>query len=216
MPPLFVLKPFDIDMLKKLTIAVVILVLGALLGLGVSSWISGPVAPIALPNAIETAPRGGDFSLMSADGPFRLQDQRGKVVLIYFGYTFCSDVCPTNLALMAQALNALTEEELARVQGLFVSVDPERDKVAQLKKYAHHFHETMRGVTGSQAEVAEIAKRYGAAYRKVEGESAGGYLVDHSSNTYIIAPDGSLHSILPHAAPAQQILKITRELLAKS
>ena len=123
---------------------------------------SGSDEPIVLPNAIESRPTGGDFSLMSADGPFRLQEQRGKVVLIYFGYTFCSDVCPTNLSLMSQALNALTDEELTRVQGLFVSVDPERDKVEGLKKYAQHFHDGMLGVTGASAELAEIATRYGA------------------------------------------------------
>jgi len=203
-------------MTKRLNAVVGVLALGLMLGWAVSVWMPGSNEPIALPNAVESVPTGGDFSLMSADGPFQLQDQRGKVVLIYFGYTFCSDVCPTNLALMAQALNGMTDEELNQVQGLFVSVDPERDKVETLKKYAQHFHDTMLGVTGSPSEIAEIAKRYGSAYRKVEGESAGGYLVDHSSNTYVIAPDGSLHSILPHAAPAQEILKITRELLAKS
>ena len=203
-------------MLKKINIAVVILLLGTALGLGVSNWMSDSNEPIALPRTIEAPPQGGDFTLMSADGPFRLQDQRGKVVLIYFGYTFCPDVCPTNLMLMAQALNELNAEELARVQGVFISVDPERDKVELLKKYAHHFHDTMQGVTGSPTEIAAAAKRYGAAYRKIEGESEGGYMVDHSSNTFIVAPDGSLYATLPHAAPAQEILKITRELLAKS
>lgn len=203
-------------MLKKINIAVAILLLGTVLGLGVSTWMSGVDEPVVLPGTLEAAPKGGDFTLMSADGPFRLQDQRGKVVLIYFGYTFCPDVCPTNLALMAQALNELNAAELTRVQGLFISVDPERDKVDLLKKYAHHFHDTMQGVTGSPAEITAVAKRYGAAYRKIEGESAGGYMVDHSSNTFIVAPDGSLHITLPHAAPAQEILKIARELLAKS
>ncbi len=200
-------------MLKKIGIAVVILLLGSALGLGVSNWLSGFDEPVTLSDVIEAAPRGGDFTLMSADGPFRLQDQRGKVVLIYFGYTSCPDVCPTNLAIMAQALNELSAEELARVQGLFVSVDPARDKVDLLKKYAHHFHDTMQGVTGSPEEIAEVAKHYGVAYRKVEGDSEVGYMVDHSSNTFIVAPDGSLYAMLPHAAPAQEILKITRELL---
>jgi len=202
--------------MKRLNTTIVILVLGTLLGWLVSTSTPTSDEPIALPNAVESAPTGGDFSLTSADGPFRLQDQRGKVVLIYFGYTFCSDVCPTNLALMAQALNAMTDKDLSRVQGLFISVDPERDKIEMLKKYAQHFHDTMQGITGSLTDIAEISKRYGAAYRKVEGESEGGYLVDHSSNTYVIAPDGSLHTILPHAASAQEILNVTRKLLAKS
>ena len=202
--------------MNKLNTTIIVLVLGILIGWIVSTSMPTSDKPIALPNAITAAPTGGDFSLTSADGPFQLKDYRGKVVLIYFGYTFCSDICPTNLALMSQALNGMTDDELTQVQGLFVSVDPERDKVATLKKYAQHFHETMLGVTGSPAELAEIAKRYGAAYRKVEGESEGGYLVDHSSNTYVIAPDGSLHAILPHATPAQEILEVTRKLLTKS
>ena len=214
--PLFVLKPFGIEKMKGLNAALIILVLGAALGWVISTLLPTSDEPITLPNAVASAPTGGDFSLTSADGPFRLQDQRGKVVLIYFGYTFCSDICPTNLALMSQALNAMTDEELSHVQGLFISVDPERDKVETLKKYAQHFHDTMQGVTGSPAEIAEIAKRYGTAYRKVEGESEEGYTVDHASNTYIIAPDGSLHTILPHAAPSQEILNITRKLLAES
>ncbi len=202
--------------MSKLNTAITVLTLGILMGWIVSTSMPTSDKPVTLPNAIAAAPTGGDFSLTSADGAFRLKDYRGKVVLIYFGYTFCSDICPTNLALMAQALNGMTENELAQVQALFVSVDPERDKVATLKKYAQHFHETMLGVTGSPTELAEIATRYGAAYRKIEGESEGGYLVDHSSNTYVIAPDGSLHTILPHATPAQEILKVTRKLLTES
>ena len=153
--------------------------------------------------------------LQAPQGPFRLQEQRGKVVLIYFGYTFCPDICPTNLALMAQALNALTEEELARVQGVFISVDPQRDAVDLLAPYTNHFHPTIIGMTGEAGDVARIAAQYGAAYRKVEGESQGGYLVDHSSNTYVIAPDGSLHATLPHATAPQKILEVTRRLLAQ-
>lgn len=167
------------------------------------------------PLNLSTAPTGGDFSLESSEGPFHLKDLRGKVVLIYFGYTFCPDICPTNLAMMAQALNALSAEELQRVQGVFVSVDPERDSLEHLAAYTDHFHPAIIGVTGSPEELARIAKQYGAAYRKVEGESEGGYLVDHSSNTFVVAPDGSLNTTLPHATPPQKILEVTRKLLAQ-
>jgi protein SCO1/2 len=164
---------------------------------------------------LSEAPTGGDFSLDSAKGPFHLKDQRGKVVLIYFGYTFCPDVCPTNLAMMAQALNALSEEELQQVQGVFVSVDPERDSLEHLATYTDHFHPSIVGVTGAPDNLLGIAQRYGSIYRKVEGEPGEDYLVDHSSNTYVVAPDGSLHTALPHAAPPQQILEVTRKLLAQ-
>lgn len=164
---------------------------------------------------LNEAPTGGDFSLESSKGPFHLKDHRGKVVLIYFGYTFCPDVCPTNLAMMAQALNAMSEEELQRVQGVFVSVDPERDSLEHLATYTDHFHSSIVGVTGSPDTLASIAQRYGSVYRKVESESEEDYLVDHSSNTYVVAPDGSLHTALPHATPPQQILDVTRKLLAQ-
>ncbi len=192
------------------TVAVV--VLGLAVGLAVARWMPGESTTALL---AET-PTGGDFVLNAANGPFDLQGQRGKVVLIYFGYTFCPDICPTNLALMAQALNALSEEELGHVQGVFVSVDPERDTLKLLAAYTHHFHPSITGITGKPDEVARVAARYGAAYRKVEGESKGGYLVDHSSNTYVVAPNGSLYATLPHAAPPQEILDITRQLLART
>jgi protein SCO1/2 len=184
------------------------------LGLG---WIvAGGLSEVDPPVSLSEPPRGGDFALEGPQGPFRLQDQRGKVVLVYFGYTFCPDICPTNLALMTQALNAMTEEELARLQGVFISVDPERDTLERLAVYTDYFHPSIVGVTGSTNDIPPIAKQYGAAYRRVEGESRGGYLIDHSSNTYVIAPDGSLYAILPHATPAREILRVTRQLLAQT
>lgn len=175
----------------------------------VSQWPFKSNRPVTL----SEAPQGGDFTLDAASGPFDLKAQRGKVVLIYFGYTFCPDICPTNLMLMAQALNALNKDELARVQGVFISVDPERDTLDKLAAYTKYFHPSIIGVTGKPDHIAQIAKQYGAVYRKVEDESRGGYLIDHSANTYIVAPDGSLHTILPHATPPEQIVKVIRSLL---
>ncbi len=164
---------------------------------------------------LRQAPTGGDFTLSGAQGPYSLEDSRGKVVLIYFGYTFCPDICPTNLALMSQALNELEAEELKHVQGLFVSIDPERDTPKQLADYTDMFHDSILGVTGEPEKVRVIAKSYGSAYNKVEGQSEAGYLVDHTSYTYVVAPDGSLSEALPHAAPPEQILDSVRSLLAK-
>ncbi len=196
--------------MKRLPLIAAILVAGLLLGMLGSRLLhdSGDGEIVARP------PSGGDFILQSPSGPFNLEEHRGKVVLIYFGYTFCPDICPTNLALMSQALNALTAEEVNRVQGVFISVDPDRDTLEKLDNYADYFHGAIVGVTGTKETLAQVARQYGAAYRKVEGESKGGYLVDHSSNTYVLSPDGSLHTILPHAAPPQEILELVRRLLA--
>ena len=99
-------------------------------------------------------PQGGDFTLDSVAGPVRLADLRGQVVLIYFGYTTCPDICPTNLAFLAAALRELTPDELQRVRVLFVSVDPERDDTPRLAVYAAYFHPNIQGVTGAPEQVA--------------------------------------------------------------
>ena len=198
--------------MKSVSKVVVMIAVAVLVGWVISQWTTETDQSVSL----SEIPRGGDFSLDAANGQFDLKAQRGKVVLIYFGYTFCPDVCPTNLMLMAQALNAMNTAELTKVQGVFISVDPERDTLDRLATYTNHFHTSIAGITGKPDYIARIAQQYGAAYRKVEGESRGGYLVDHSSNTYVIAPDGSLHTILPHATPPEGILEVTRKLLAQT
>lgn len=146
-------------------------------------------------------PKGGDFALRSAAGPLSLHDLRGKVVLLYFGYTMCPDICPTSLAFTAQGLAQLDAKELENVKMLFVTVDPERDTLERLKDYTTFFHPSIAGLTGTPEEIARAAKLYGASYAKQQVESAAGYVVDHTADTYVIAPDGSLYAMLPHATP---------------
>jgi protein SCO1 len=161
-------------------------------------------------------PAGGDFTLQSATGPVSLKDYRGKVALVYFGYTYCPDICPTSLAATAQALGQLAPAELARVQTIFISVDPERDTPARLKDYGAFFHPSIVGVTGTPAEIAEVAKRYGASYAKQQVAGASNYVVDHSALTYVVAPDGRLAGTLPHAAPPDQVVAAIRKSLSTS
>lgn len=161
------------------------------------------------------APTGGDFTLEAASGPVDLASLRGQVVLIYFGYTLCPDICPTNLAMIATALKALTPEEQARVRGLFVSVDPERDDPQRLALYAAYFHPNILGVTGTPDQVAKAAQLYGVVFRRVDqGDSSLGYLVDHSADTYVVDPEGRWVHTFPHATPATEILAYIRGLLA--
>lgn len=159
------------------------------------------------------APRGGGFTLTSESGKVSLVDFRGKVVLLYFGYTFCPDICPTSLARIAQALNALPADELERVRAIFISVDPDRDTPAQLARYAGFFHPEMIGLTGSEADIMDVAQRYGAAWNKVEGESEGGYLIDHTSNTYVVDSTGNLGEVLPHGSTDDAIVEAIRRYL---
>jgi protein SCO1 len=159
-------------------------------------------------------PEGGDFTLQSAGGPVSLKDFRGKVVLVYFGYTYCPDICPTSLAATSEGLKQLTPDELARVAMIFVSVDPKRDTPARLKEYVEFFHPSIVGVTGTPENIAEIAKRYAVFYAEQKVETAGeGYVVDHSADTYVIAADGKLVAKIAHATPSDQVAASIRKYL---
>ena len=159
-------------------------------------------------------PEGGDFTLQSADGPVALKDLRGKVVLLYFGYTYCPDICPTSLVATAEGLKDLKPDELARVAVILISVDPKRDTPARLKEYARFFHPAIVGVTGTPEEIAAVAKRYGVFYAEQKVATAGdGYVVDHSADTYIIAADGKLAGKIAHATAPDQVAAIIRKYL---
>lgn len=159
-------------------------------------------------------PTGGDFTLQSWRGPVSLADFRGGVVLLYFGYTWCPDVCPTNLGYVGMAMDRLSAAEQERVQVLFISVDPQRDTLEKLKQYTAFFHPRVLGITGEADQISRVARLYGAAYRKVQDDgSAAGYLVDHSAYTYLIGPDGRLRGQLDHATPPDRIVEAVRRLL---
>jgi protein SCO1 len=199
-------------MSQRILLAIAILLAALVLGLAFFWQPELPERPLP----VAAAPAGGDFTLQSAAGPVVLQDFRGKVVLVYFGYTYCPDICPTSLAATAEGLKLLTPEELARVAVIFVSVDPERDTPARLKEYGEFFHPAIVGVTGTAAEVAAIARRYGVFYARQPVETAGGgYVVDHTSDTYIIGADGRLDGKIAHAAPPEQVAAEIRKRLTK-
>jgi protein SCO1/2 len=162
---------------------------------------------------LAATPPGGDFTLQGPQGAVALQNFRGKVVMVYFGYTYCPDVCPTSLSLMAQALSGLQAGERERVQGIFISVDPERDTHERLKEYAPFFHPDLIGISGSAEQIATVARQYGASYMKQKANTEGQYTVDHSSATYIIDPEGKLAVSLPHASTPEQIIATIRPLL---
>ena len=161
-------------------------------------------------------PTGGDFTLRGPDGLVSLADYRGKVVIVYFGYTFCPDICPTSLSVLAQALSALTPAELEKVKGIFISVDPERDSMEVLKAYAPFFHPNIVGASGTTEQIVDVAKRYGARYMKQKPNEYGLYSVDHSAFIYVLAPDGKLADSLPHGTSAQKMLETIRMQLQKA
>lgn len=143
---------------------------------------------------------GHDSAAAAIGGPFTLtnhkgeevteQDFRGKLMLIYFGYTYCPDVCPTGLAAMSSALQMLGPDA-DQVAPILVTVDPERDTAQALATYVGHFHPSLVGLTGSPEQIAAAAKAFKVFYRKANPEGSSEYLVDHSSVVYLMGRDGA-------------------------
>lgn len=158
---------------------------------------------------------GGPFQLTDHTGKTVTdKDYRGKYMLIYFGYTFCPDVCPTSLGIMGDALDMLNPKQLDQIVPIFVSVDPDRDTPEVLADYVPNFHDKIIGMTGTHEQVKAAARAYKAFYAKVnEDDPDGNYLMDHSSITYLMGPDGQYAKIFSHATPAEQIVKGLAEFL---
>ena len=133
---------------------------------------------------------GGDFSLTGPEGKtFSLEDFRNKLLLIYFGYTFCPDVCPITLSNLKLLMLGL-QEKADDVQVIFVSIDPERDTFEKLKDYVPYFHPTFIGLTGSESEIAAVAKKYQTIYLKQKVESEAGYLIAHTDVVILVDQNG--------------------------
>ena len=134
--------------------------------------------------------RGGDFKLTGPDGKeISTESFRGKVMLIYFGYTYCPDVCPMALTHLKVGMLELAEQS-KEVQVLFVSIDPERDTPEKLKEYVPYFHPDFIGLTGSVNAVAEVSKQYGARYFKEYVESVEGYFMAHTDAVFLVDQKG--------------------------
>ncbi|HET6467327.1 MAG TPA: SCO family protein [Geminicoccaceae bacterium] len=151
-------------------------------------------------------PIGGPFTLTDQDGRrVTAEDFRGRYMLVLFGYTFCPDMCPLGLTTMADALDALPPAKAARIVPLFITVDPERDTVEVMKAYVPLFHERLLGLTGTPEEVAEVVKEYRVYARKAAPDEGGGYLVDHSTFTYLMDTEGRYLAHFGHDATAEEM-----------
>ncbi len=172
--------------------------------------------PAPADSRISSQKIGGDFTLTSAQGPVSLSDFRGQIAVIYIGYASCPDVCPTALAVLSQALNQLNDEQRKQVQGIFISVDPERDTPERLETYVNFFSDRLVGLTGSHEEIDKVVHQYGAFYRKVElDDSAMGYAVDHSSRLYLIDRNGEFVGLLNHGVQPAEVKQRLESLLNK-
>lgn len=142
---------------------------------------------------------GGPFTLVNQDGKtVHDSDFAGKYRIVYFGYTYCPDVCPTDLTKIGAALRTLDKQApatAAKIVPLFITVDPERDGPAQLKQYVGNFHPRLVGLTGKPEAIAQVAKAYAVAYMKQPTPS--GYLMGHTEVAYLMGPDGKPITSLP-------------------
>ncbi|MDE1148353.1 MAG: SCO family protein [Azospirillaceae bacterium] len=212
--------------LIRLLLAVVpALILAALVGW----WLGAPPSSRPASSASSTggAPAGGTGGRIvpgvAVGGPFALVDQSGKAVtektydgswrLMFFGYTFCPDICPTELQVMAQAMDQLGPDA-DKVQPLFVSVDPGRDTPQQLSDYVAQFHPRMVGLTGTPAQVQGAIRAWRVYAAKVNGDDPENYLMDHSTYVYLMDPNNRLATIFARGTTAEDMVKGIREAIA--
>ncbi|MEO6041909.1 MAG: SCO family protein [Croceibacterium sp.] len=185
------------------------LALGVLAGCG-----SGARQPAA-PPPLAGAAIGGPFELTDKAGKtVRWSDFAGKYRIVYFGYTYCPDACPTDVARMSQGLSQFEKGEPARgakVQPIFISVDPARDTPAKVGEFAANFHPRLIGLTGTPAQVAGAAKAFAVFYERAPGQPDGSYMVNHSTVTYLFGPKGEPLATLPtDKGPAAVAAELTR------
>jgi protein SCO1/2 len=174
--------------------------------LAIAFWIIGRMRPPEMRGTVLQAPdAAADFVLTGGDGqPVHLSDFEGKWTLLYFGYTFCPDVCPTTLA----DLNVMMRELGNRaddVQVIMVSVDPERDSPARLNEYLSYFNPSFVGLTGDVVDIEAAATQFGVYYAKRETEGASGYLVDHTSTVAAIDPQGRMRIVFPYGVSGEDM-----------
>ena len=190
----------------KLTAAIAAAALLVLAGCG------RPVAPVFKLTDVTGASFGKSLELTDHNGqPRTLADFKGKVVTLFFGFTHCPDVCPTTMVEMANVMKELGPDA-ARVQVLFVTVDPERDTAEVLRRYVPAFHPSFLGLRGSAEETAKVAKEFKIHFQK-QKLASGGYTVDHSAGTYILDGEGRLRLFAQYGTAAPALLHDIRQLL---
>jgi len=187
--------------------------LGARLAVGLRMDLVLGLALAWLSTMSLAAPAGGDFELTDQNGePWSTQSVRGQIVLLSFGYTFCPDICPTTLATINAAMKQLGADA-ARVQPVFISLDPERDTPERLSEYVTWFNPRLIGLTGSPETLRQIADHYRVRYARVQTADADYYTLDHSASLYLLDRNGELARMLPHGLPTDALVDALEDLL---
>jgi len=187
---------------------------GALLALAVVPGALDKLQAPAQVLSIGKATVGGPFTLTDHTGR-RVTDKdfRGQYLLVFFGFTYCPDVCPSGLQVMTAALEELGPKA-EKITPIFISVDPERDTPEQLALYVSSFHPRLVGLTGTPEEIQQVAKAYRVYYKKVEDEgSTAGYTIDHTSIIYLMSPTGEFITHFTHATPVSAMVEQLEKVL---
>lgn len=194
-------------------LAVVVLLLVGLLA--VRQYLGPPTAGSGVATTTSQPTIGGPFTLIDQNGNTVTDaDFRGRYMLVFFGYTYCPDVCPESLARTAAVLNMLGDKA-DKVVPVFISVDPERDTPEQLRLFASLFHPRLVALTGTPEQVAHVSKAFRVYYAKAKQADAtsDAYLIDHSAITYLMGPDGRFVAHFSHQTSAEDMAKRLRERL---
>lgn len=165
-------------------------------------------------STLKVKPLGGDFEINSSQGKVNLTQFRDKVVILYFGYTFCPDICPTTLSAVSRAIKSLDPSSEKQVEVMFISLDPKRDTFARLDEYTAFFHKNIHAYTDSEENLASIAKLYGVSYRLNEPEKGKTYYtIDHSTQTFLVNKKGELVEFIQHGTSSEDMTKLIKKYL---
>ncbi|NKB50460.1 MAG: redoxin domain-containing protein [Alphaproteobacteria bacterium] len=200
-------------MKKSTRIGILLAVLVIAVGAGLAQW-------LVIRNDDVTKAASGLITSVEIGGPFALTDHTGKQVtekdylgnftLVFFGYTFCPDVCPTELGDIALALDELGDDSVA-VTPVMISIDPERDTPEVLSQYVSLFHERLIGLTGSPEAIKQVADAYRIFYKRVDDPDYSYYLMDHTSFVYLLDPEGNVASLLRYGTSPEEMASIIRQ-----
>lgn len=187
--------------------------IGLVIAAGIVWWQVSHLPPAPTATGVAGADVGGPFTLVDHTGrTVTDQDFGGRYLLVYFGFTYCPDVCPTELQTMTQAIDLLGPDA-DRVQPLFITVDPQRDTADVLADYVRLFHPRLVGLTGTPEQIAEAARAYRVYYAKAPGDDPTHYLMDHSSFVYLMDPQGDLAALFTPGTDAEEMARTLRNHL---
>jgi len=157
---------------------------------------------------------GGEFTLTSVNGPVSLSDFKGKTVVVYFGFVNCEKVCPASMGVLQNVMQKLEADELEQVQALLVSIDPSRDTQESLQEFTQKYHANIMGLTGSQEQIDQVARDYGAHFEQRPSETdESEYGFHHSSRYYVINAEGQLVDAMRHSTTSNELVARIRTII---